>query len=97
MTITYCTRGSDPPIADLGDKPTLAALCKQLTDRPSSEADQPLTVPADIFAKAEKEMWELRRKQGWGEIARAALPERNFLLHKTPVICAPEPDARQSR
>jgi hypothetical protein len=94
MTITYYTRGSAPPIADPGDKPTLAALCQQLTDRPQWKADQPLTVSADVFAKAEKEMWELRRTQGWGEIARAPLPERNFLLYRTPVICAPEPDVQ---
>jgi hypothetical protein len=64
--------------------PTIA-MCVRLLEQRGFD-DEPLTLSEGSYAAAESEMADLYRKRGYSGIARAQIPQRNFLLFGVPII-----------
>lgn len=77
MTTYFRFKGPEPPVMNY---PALADIMRRLDARPGWNRDQPLVVEPDLWAQAESEMIEGKRLRGYNEIARAGIPERNFLF-----------------
>lgn len=60
--------------------PRLAELTARLTNLP-------LCIDRTLYEEAEAEMLSLRKARGYSFIETAQLPQRNFLLFGTPIVC----------
>jgi hypothetical protein len=71
------------------DLPMLAALSRQLIERPLYLADQPLETDVETWKKAREEMVAVNKARGF-PLASAAIDRVNFLLRGVPVVIKDE-------
>lgn len=85
--MTTFIRHSTPAIEDEVSPhlPTIAMLCRLIEQR-GVFCDEPLWLNEGSYAAAEAEMKHVIRERGFSEIARASIPQRNFLLLGIPVM-----------
>lgn len=69
------------------EAPLLAALARQITDRPYWAAEDKFFVDAETFERARAEMVMVQNRHG-RPVAVADLKEPNFLLRGVPVVMA---------
>lgn len=83
--MTVFIRASAPEIQDETTPacPTLARLSQKMVD----ENIAGCVVDQQVYCEAEAEMTHIRKLQGYSDIARAQLPQRNFLLFGCPIVC----------
>lgn len=66
--------------------PALALLYEKINERSGALRYEPLAVDEALFKAGEAEMVALRKERGFNEIARAHIPDTNFLLFGIPII-----------
>ncbi len=72
--------------------PTLAMLCRLLDQRMPMQRGEALSVTADTYANAEAEMTAIYQSRGYYGIARASIPQHNFLLFGVPIVAESDCD-----
>lgn len=70
------------------EAPTLAALARQINERPLWQIKEalPLLVDPETWHRANTEMREVQERQGRHVAAASWAPLPNFLLHGIPVV-----------
>lgn len=88
--MTVLLRAATPDIPDVVTPtvPTLVDISRLIMARGPSKL--PLSVDRVAFKDGEAEMLAVNQKRGFGSIARASIPERNFLFLGVTVVCEGE-------
>lgn len=87
--MTVLLRGAT---ADPGDRltpsiPTLSALTQQIRGRRVLFPGEPVIVDPRTYKAGEDEMIAIYKERGYSTLARADIPQRNFILFGVPIVC----------
>ena len=65
--------------------PTLAMLCEKIATRLQIFDGEPVILDDGTYEAAESEMKKIFTQRGYSQIARAQMPNKNFLLFGVPI------------